>query len=71
MTGPAGRLVRAGTLIVIVLAVVISVRLFLVIDAQDHSVSDTLIGFVPNDLIVWAAALAGVWLLRRAGRTSS
>lgn len=64
-----GQLVRAGSLILVVLAAILSVRLFLAIDASTHSMSDTLIGFVPNDLAIWALALAGIWLLRRAGRS--
>lgn len=53
-------------MIVVVLAVVVSVRLFRAIDEASHSVSDTLLGFVPNDLVVWAVALAVIWLIRRA-----
>jgi hypothetical protein len=60
------QLARLGTAVIIVLAGLVSVRLFLAIDAASHSASDTLIGFVPNDIVVWAAALAGIWLLRRA-----
>ncbi len=63
-----GQLVRVGTTVIVLLAAIISVRLFLVIDGASHSASDTLLGFVPNDLVVWAAALIGIWLLRRAGR---
>ena len=64
------RLVRAGSLILVVLAAIVSIRLFLAIDADTGSTTDTLIGFVPNDLVIWALALAGIWLLRRAGRSS-
>jgi hypothetical protein len=60
------QLARLGTAVIIVLAGLVSVRLFLAIDEASHSASDTLIGFVPNDIVVWAAALAGIWLLRRA-----
>ena len=64
------RLVRAGSLILVVLAAIVSIRLFLAIDADTGSTTDTLIGFVPNDLVIWALALAGIWLLRRAGRST-
>jgi len=63
--GPA-QLARLGTVLIVVLAGLISVRLFIAIDATRHSGSDTLLGFVPNDVLVWAIALAGIWLLRRA-----
>ncbi len=68
MPWTAAQLARAGSLIVIVLAAIVSIRLFIAIDGRSHSVSDTLLGFVPNDLVVWALALAGIWGLRRAGR---
>jgi hypothetical protein len=71
MPWTAAQLARAGSLIVIVLAGIVSIRLFLVIDNQSGSVGDTLLGFVPNDLLIWALALAGVWALRRAGRPAS
>jgi hypothetical protein len=70
MPWTAARLARAGALIVIVLAGIVSIRLFLAIDGQAGSVSDTLLGFVPNDLVVWTLALAGIWALRRAGRSA-
>jgi hypothetical protein len=60
------QLARVGTGIVLALTVVQSIRLFLAIDGASHSVSDTLLGFVPNDLVLWAVALALIWLLRRA-----
>ena len=63
--GP-GQLARLGTVLIVVLAGLISVRLFLAIDAASHSGSDTLLAFVPNDLVIWAIALAAIWLLRRA-----
>jgi len=50
---------------------VVSVRLFLAIDEASHSGSDTLLGFVPNDLVVWAVALALIWVLRRAAGSAS
>jgi len=62
------RLARAGTAVIVVLAAVVSVRLFLAIDGASHSVSDTLLGFVPNDIVIWALALAAIWLVRRAAR---
>ena len=61
-----GQLARIGTVLIVVLAGLISIRLFIAIDAASHSGSDTLLGFVPNDLVIWAIALAGIWLLRRA-----
>jgi len=65
------RLARAGSAIVIVLTLIVSVRLFLAIDEASHSGSDTLLGFVPNDVVLWAVALALIWLIRRAaGRTA-
>lgn len=70
MPWTAAQLARAGSLIVIVLAAIVSIRLFMAIDGRSHSVSDTLLGFVPNDLVVWALALAGIWGLRRAGRSA-
>ena len=63
--GP-GQLARLGTVLIVVLAGLISIRLFMAIDAASHSGSDTLLGFVPNDVVIWAIALAGIWLLRRA-----
>ena len=60
------QLARAGTAVIVVLATVVSVRLFAAIDGASHSVSDTLLGFVPNDIVIWALALAAVWLVRRA-----
>jgi hypothetical protein len=60
------RLASAGSVVLVVLASIVSVRLFLAIDGASHSVSDTLLGFVPNDVVIWAVALAGIWLLRRA-----
>ncbi len=60
------QLARLGSILVVVLAGLISVRLFLAIDSASHSASDTLLGFVPNDVLVWTIALAGIWLLRRA-----
>ena len=56
---------RAGSSVVIALAAVVSIRLFVAIDAASHSASDTLLGFVPNDIVIWAVALGIVWLLRR------
>jgi flagellar biosynthesis protein FliQ len=56
---------RAGSSVVIALAVVVSIRLFVAIDSASHSASDTLLGFVPNDIVIWAVALLTVWLLRR------
>jgi len=70
MPWSAAKLARAGSLIVIVLASIVSIRLFMAIDSQASSVSDTLLGFVPSDLVVWALALAGVWAFRRAGRSA-
>ena len=61
------QLARAGSAVIVLLALIVSVRLFVAIDSASHSGSDTLLGFVPNDVVVWALALAGVWLLRRAG----
>jgi len=63
--GPA-QLARLGTVLIVILAGLISIRLFLAVDAASHSSSDTLLGFVPNDLVLWAIALAGIWLMRRA-----
>jgi len=60
------QLARAGSLVVAGLTLLVSIRLFLAIDGQSHSVSDTLLGFVPNDLVLWAVALALIWLLRRS-----
>jgi hypothetical protein len=60
------QLARLGSILVIVLAGSISVRLFMAIDGASHSSSDTLLGFVPNDVLIWAIALAAIWLLRRA-----
>ena len=60
------RLARAGSAIVIGLALVLSGRLFVAIDSATGSVSDTFLGFVPNDLVIWAVALAVIWLIRRA-----
>lgn len=65
--GP-GQLARLGTIFIVVLAGLISIRLFMAIDAASHSASDTLLGFVPNDLVIWAIAAAGIWVLRRAAR---
>jgi flagellar biosynthesis protein FliQ len=62
------QLARAGAAVIVVLALVVSVRLFVAIDAAGHSVSDTLLGFVPNDIVIWALALAVIWLVRRAAR---
>ncbi len=62
------QLARVGSLVVLTLAVILSIRLFLAIDAVSHSGSDTLLGFVPNDIVIWAIALVLVWLLRGAGR---
>jgi hypothetical protein len=62
--GP-GQLARLGTILIVALAGLISIRLFMAIDAASHSGSDTLLGFVPNDLIIWAITLAAIWLLRR------
>ena len=64
------QLARAGSVVVVALALVVSVRLFVAIDAASHSSSDTLLGFVPNDIVIWAVALAIVWLLRRAARSA-
>jgi len=61
-----GQLARIGTVLIVVLAGLISIRLFIAIDAASHSGSDTLLGFVPNDVVIWAIALAGIWLLHRA-----
>ena len=61
---------RAGSVVVMALAAVVSIRLFLAIDAASHSGSDTLLGFVPNDVVIWAIALAIVWLLNRAARSA-
>jgi hypothetical protein len=58
------QLARAGSVIVVVVAVVLSVQLFLAIDAASGSGSDTLLGFVPNDLVIWAVALTLIWLIR-------
>ena len=44
------QLARLGTVLIVILAGLISVRLFLAVDAASHSSSDTLLGFVPNDL---------------------
>jgi flagellar biosynthesis protein FliQ len=60
------QLARAGSVVIVILASFVSVRLFLAIDGASHSVSDTLLGFVPNDVVIWAVALAGIWLLGRA-----
>ncbi|HLY13644.1 MAG TPA: hypothetical protein VKR24_04795 [Candidatus Limnocylindrales bacterium] len=60
------QLARLGTVLIVILAGLISIRLFLAVDAASHSSSDTLLGFVPNDLVLWAIALAGIWLMRRA-----
>ncbi len=60
------QLARVGSAIVAGLAVVLSVRLFVAIDGASGSGSDTLLGFVPNDLVIWAVALAVIWLIRRA-----
>jgi hypothetical protein len=65
------QLVRAGTAVLLVLASIVSIRLFIAIDGASHSVSDTLLGFVPNDVVVWALALAGIWLLRRTAASRS
>jgi hypothetical protein len=65
--GP-GQLARLGTILIVVLAGLISIRLFMAIDVASHSASDTLLGFVPNDLVIWAIAVAGIWVLRRAAR---
>jgi len=64
----AGQLARAGTLIVVGLATVISLGLLLDLAAEHESVGAVLLGFIPNDIVVWAIALAGIWGLRRAGR---
>jgi hypothetical protein len=64
------QLARAGSVVVLVLAAVVSIRLFGAIDAASHSGSDTLLGFVPNDTVIWAVALAIVWLLNRAARSA-
>jgi hypothetical protein len=69
MPWTAVQLARAGSLIVIFLAGIVSIRLFMAIDGQAGSVSDTLLGFVPNDVVVWALAVAGIWALRRAARS--
>ena len=61
-----GQLARAGSAIVVGLAILLSVRLFAAIDAASGSGSDTLLGFVPNDLVIWAVALAVIWIIRRA-----
>jgi hypothetical protein len=63
-----GQLARAGTLIVVALASVISLRLLLDLAAEHDSIGAVLLGFIPNDVVVWALALAGIWGLRRAGR---
>ena len=60
------QLARAGSVVIVILASIVSVRLFLAIDGASHSVSDTLLGFVPNDVVIWAVALGGIWLLGRA-----
>jgi hypothetical protein len=60
------QLARVGTVLIVALAGLISIRLFLAIDAASQSGSDTLLAFVPNDIVIWAIALAGIWLLRRA-----
>ncbi len=60
------QLARAGSAIVIALAVVLSVRLFVAIDKASGSGSDALLGFVPNDLLIWAVALAVIWLIQAA-----
>jgi hypothetical protein len=60
------QLARAGSAIIVILASIVSVRLFLAIDGASQSASDTLLGFVPNDVVIWAVALAGIWLLGRA-----
>ena len=70
MPRTAAQLARTGSLIVIVLAAIVSIRLFMAIDGRSHSFSDALLGFVPNDLVVWALALVGIWALRRAGGTA-
>jgi hypothetical protein len=57
---------RAGCAVVIALAAVLSIRLFGAIDAVSQSASDTLLGFIPNDIVIWAVALVIVWLLRGA-----
>ena len=49
---------------------VLSVRLFAAIDQASQSATDTLLGFVPNDLVVWAVAVALVWWLRRAAASA-
>jgi len=65
------QLARAGAAVIVLLASIVSVRLFFAIDGASHSVSDTLLGFVPNDVVIWALALAGIWLLRRAATSGS
>jgi flagellar biosynthesis protein FliQ len=62
---------RAGVAVIVLLASIVSVRLFIAIDGTSHSVSDTLLGFVPNDVVIWALALAGIWLLRRAATSGN
>ena len=64
------QLARAGSVVVVALAPVVSIRLFLAIDAVSHSGSDALLGCVPNDIVIWAVALAIVWLLQRAARSA-
>jgi flagellar biosynthesis protein FliQ len=65
------QLAQAGTAVIVVLASLVSVRLFIAIDGASHSAGDMLLGFVPNDVFVWALALAGIWLLRRAATSGS
>jgi hypothetical protein len=65
------QLARAGTAVIVILASIVSVRLFIAIDGASHSVSDTFLGFIPNDVVIWALALAGTWLLRRAAANRS
>ena len=52
----------------VALASVISLRLLLDLAAEHDSIGAVLLGFIPNDVVVWALALAGIWGLRRAGR---
>ena len=60
------RIVPATTLTI---AAVASVWIFLAVDANSHSVSDTLYGVVVPIGLVWLTALAVITLVRRTIRS--
>ena len=64
------QLARAGSVVVVALALIVSVRLFVAIDAASHSSSDTLLGFVPSDIVIWAVALEQPDDRQRAARSA-